>query len=68
MWKRQLWEAKQKLTALKAKDEAYQQHIRELHNYNEIKDTCQTLMGKLAELEGCVTKEMYPRYDLELED
>ena len=43
-------------------------HIVALHGYNEMKDACQMLMGKLAELEGGITREMYPRFHLDLED
>ena len=43
-------------------------HIVALHGYNEIKDVGQMLMGKLAEMEGGITREMYPRFGLNLED
>lgn len=39
-----------------------------LHTYNEVKDFAQALIGQLAVLEGCTTKELYPRYGLELDD
>lgn len=43
-------------------------HIRLLHDYNEVKDAAQMLMGKLAEKEGVCTKDMYGRYGLEIKD
>ena len=39
-----------------------------LHRYNELKDAGQILLGKLAEIEGVTTKDMYERYSLDLED
>lgn len=39
-----------------------------LHRYNELKDAGQMLLGKLAELQGLTTKEMYGRFSLDLED
>lgn len=44
------------------------EHIDKLHAYNEIKDLAQALIGRLAVIEGCTTKELYPRFDLNLED
>ena len=43
-----------------------QSHIDTLHEYNEIKDAGQTLLGKLAEVEGTTTACLYNRYGLEL--
>ncbi|PJF16569.1 hypothetical protein PSACC_03571 [Paramicrosporidium saccamoebae] len=42
--------------------------IEKLHKYNEYKDLAQALIGRLAVLEGCITRELYPRFDLELDD
>lgn len=42
--------------------------IRKLHNYNELKDITVVLLGKIAAMEGCTTKELYARFDLSLED
>jgi hypothetical protein len=39
-----------------------------LHDYNELKDTVQSIIGKLAEIEGATTKEMYSKYGLEIND
>lgn len=44
------------------------QLIRQLHEYNEAKDLAQALLGRLALLEECTTKQLYPRFGLELED
>lgn len=43
-------------------------HIRVLHEYNEIKDVVQALMGKCAELEGRTTRDMYDKFGLQLDD
>lgn len=45
-----------------------QDHIQKLHEYNEIKDIGQILLGKLAEMEGLTTSHLYQRYDLTLDD
>jgi chromatin segregation and condensation protein Rec8/ScpA/Scc1 (kleisin family) len=42
--------------------------IERLHKYNEYKDVAQALIGRFAVLEGCITRELYPRFDLELDD
>ena len=43
-------------------------HYRQLHEYNEIKDTGQMLLGKCAEIEGTTTREMYKKFEVELND
>uniref|UniRef100_A0A8C0WT41 DNA repair protein SWI5 homolog n=1 Tax=Castor canadensis TaxID=51338 RepID=A0A8C0WT41_CASCN len=36
--------------------------------YNDIKDVGQMLLGKLAVIRGVTTKELYPEFDLDLND
>ena len=43
-------------------------HIKKLHEYNEVKDVGQALMGMLAEREQTTTREMYKKYNLDLAD
>lgn len=50
------------------KEEELQTHIDKLHEYNEIKDVGQVVLGRLANLEGIRTKDLYDRYGLNLED
>ncbi|XP_031225675.1 DNA repair protein SWI5 homolog isoform X2 [Mastomys coucha] len=45
-----------------------EQHISLLHEYNDIKDVSQMLLGKLAVTRGVTTKELYPDFDLNLND
>ncbi|KAH6570260.1 hypothetical protein BASA50_011288 [Batrachochytrium salamandrivorans] len=49
-------------------DEFIQAHIKRLHDYNEIKDVGQMLLGKCAEREQTTTREMYVRFGLDFED
>ena len=48
--------------------EELQTHIDTLHQYNELKDIGQILLGKLAEVEGTTTASLYARYGLELDN
>ncbi|XP_075416827.1 DNA repair protein SWI5 homolog isoform X1 [Tenrec ecaudatus] len=45
-----------------------QDHISQLHEYNDIKDVGQMLLGKLAVIRGVATKELYPEFDLDVND
>jgi hypothetical protein len=42
--------------------------IEKLHRYNEIKDAAQLIIGKLAVIHGVCTRDLYNKYDLELQD
>ncbi|XP_036769927.2 DNA repair protein SWI5 homolog, partial [Manis pentadactyla] len=43
-------------------------HIAQLHEYNDIKDVGQMLLGKLAMIRGVTTRELYPEFDLDMND
>ena len=49
-------------------EEELQEHIDRLHEYNEVKDMGQLLLGKLAEVEVTTTKSLYQRFGLELDN
>ncbi|XP_063067453.1 DNA repair protein SWI5 homolog [Engraulis encrasicolus] len=48
--------------------EELDEHIELLHEYNDIKDAAQTLLGQLARVRGVTTAELYSQFGLELED
>lgn len=42
--------------------------IKKLHEYNEIKDLCQSLLGKLALVKETTIASIYPEFDLDPKD
>ncbi|XP_030598127.1 DNA repair protein SWI5 homolog [Archocentrus centrarchus] len=43
-------------------------HIDKLHEYNDIKDIGQSLLGRIAALRGTTTRDLYTHFGLELDD
>ncbi|XP_023151651.2 DNA repair protein SWI5 homolog [Amphiprion ocellaris] len=43
-------------------------HIDMLHEYNDIKDIGQSLLGRIAALRGTTTRDLYAHFGLELDD
>ena len=52
----------------KYSEEDVQSYIDALHEYNEVKDAAQILMGKLAELQGVTVKKIHEDFGLTPED
>ncbi len=69
--KMKLEEVKREMEGLAADsycEDELQVHIDKLHEYNEMKDTGQLLLGKIAEVEGTTTATLYEKFGLELDD
>lgn len=68
--KKELEEVDAEITELShdCHEEELQLHIEALHEYNEIKDAGQILLGKLAELERTTTASLYEKFELSLDD
>jgi len=49
-------------------EEELPMYVDKLHQYNEIKDIAQMLIGKIAEFERTTTKRLYERFGLDLDD
>lgn len=50
------------------KRQKYENYMKSLHIYNEMKDIGQALFGKIVEMDGGVTKDLYPKYGVDLDD
>ncbi|XP_029024905.1 DNA repair protein SWI5 homolog [Betta splendens] len=48
--------------------EELEHHINVLHEYNDIKDIGQSLLGRIAALRGTTTRDLYSHFGLELDD
>ncbi|KAF7486413.1 DNA repair protein SWI5 homolog [Marmota monax] len=49
-------------------EDEMEEHISLLHEYNDIKDVGQMLLGKLAVIRGVTSKELYPEFGLDVND
>ncbi|KAK9897290.1 hypothetical protein P389DRAFT_209803 [Cystobasidium minutum MCA 4210] len=49
-------------------EKVVKEHIRALNEYNERKDACSILIGKIADLERTTIIDVYKRLDLSPED
>ena len=58
----------EELTANGCHEDELKLHIDALHEYNEIKDVGQMLLGKIAEVEGTTTTALYERFGLDLDN
>ncbi|KAM4528168.1 DNA repair protein SWI5 homolog isoform 3-T3 [Odontesthes bonariensis] len=48
--------------------EELEHHIDKMHEYNDIKDIGQSLLGRIAALRGTTTRDLYSHFGLELDD
>uniref|UniRef100_A0A665WV46 DNA repair protein SWI5 homolog n=1 Tax=Echeneis naucrates TaxID=173247 RepID=A0A665WV46_ECHNA len=48
--------------------EELEHHIDKLHEYNDIKDIGQSLLGRIAALRGTTTRDLYSHFGLDLDD
>lgn len=48
--------------------EELEQHIDKMHEYNDIKDIGQSLLGRIAALRGTTTRDLYSHFGLDLDD
>jgi hypothetical protein len=46
----------------------FENHIKQLHDYNACKDAGQLLLGRLAVLEQTTVRKKYDDYELDFED
>ncbi len=47
---------------------SHKTYMDRLHRYNEAKDVAQALVGKLAQLTGTTTRDLYPNFGLSFDD
>mmetsp|Transcript_10520 Transcript_10520/g.20313 ORF Transcript_10520/g.20313 Transcript_10520/m.20313 type:complete len:93 (+) Transcript_10520:115-393(+) len=57
-----------KIQHLEKSKKAIDRHINLLHEYNKTKDICQSLLGKIAQMDGTCVKDLYEQYGLQLDD
>lgn len=50
------------------RDDELNSHIQKLHDYNEIKDIGQMILGRIAVQKGTTTKDLYEKYSLNMDD
>ncbi|KAF9927033.1 hypothetical protein FBU30_003531 [Linnemannia zychae] len=65
---RQELEIIQSIRGVGTPSEIISRRIQQLHEYNEIKDVGQVILGKCAELEGTTIKKQYENFGLDTDD
>lgn len=64
-----LEKSKAKLESLQEQlNQVKQDKIKLLHQYNEIKDFCQYLLGKLAFMQETTVASLYPKFGLDFDN
>jgi len=54
----------QHIKSSKSDEQQKQKHLQLLHEYNDLKDATQTVLGALAQAKGLLVKDMYKTYNL----
>lgn len=54
----------EKLSNSKSEEQQKQKHLQLLHEYNDLKDATQTVLGALAQAKGLPVKDIYKMYNL----
>ncbi|XP_034481707.1 DNA repair protein SWI5 homolog [Drosophila innubila] len=54
----------QNIKSSKSDEQQKQKHLQLLHEYNDLKDATQTVLGALAQAKGLPVKDMYKMYNL----
>ncbi|KAI0983109.1 hypothetical protein GJ496_005323 [Pomphorhynchus laevis] len=61
-------ELEQETSSIENKDELIEEYMQALHEYNEVKDIAVSVFGRMANIEGVPVKDIYKRYEIQMDD